>query len=81
MRLASSNPLTVAPNIDAFYYSTVYENGTGEFYGVHDLAPSHEFYIANYTGDFVVPIHTRSHQGFEHLFPGFPTAEFNVTLN
>lgn len=28
--VASSNPLTTAPDIDAFYYAKVWEDGTGE---------------------------------------------------
>ncbi|GEM_PF-6896523 len=82
MALASPNPLTPSPDIDAFYYAKVYKTGIGEFYGVHDQAPSHEFYIIDYPSySNVRTIHLYPHQGFTYLFPWTAKAEFNVTIN
>ena len=80
MGLASGNPLTTAPDIDAFYYAKVFQDGRGEFYGVHDKAPSHEFYIATYPGDFYAPIHQHTHSGFEYLWPWTSKEEFEVNF-
>lgn len=78
--VASSNPLTAAPDIDAFYYAKVWKSGKGEFYGVHDQAPSHEFYIMNYPGDLDLPIHQAKHVDFEYLFPWTTKKEWQVNV-
>lgn len=78
--VSSSIPLTAAPAIDAFHYSKVWENGRSEFYGVHDQAPSHEFYIIAYPGDFSLPIHQSNHLGFEYLLPVMPKKEWQNNI-
>ncbi|TFD93143.1 DUF3238 domain-containing protein [Jeotgalibacillus sp. R-1-5s-1] len=80
MGLSSGIPLTTAPAIDAFYYAKVFEDGRGEYYGVHDKAPSHEFYIVTYPGGFYAPIHQATHKGFNNLFPHTAKEEFEVNF-
>ncbi len=80
MGLASSNPLTTAPDIDVFYYAKVFKDGRGEFYGVHDKAPSHEFYISVYPGDFYAPIHQHTHSGFDYLWPWTSKEVFEINF-
>lgn len=94
MFMASQNPLLegweypLTPDIDAFYYAKVFQDGRGEFYGVHDQAPSHEFYFVLYWGagsDFweedIVEVHTQEHVDFEYLFPFMPKTEFDITVS
>lgn len=46
MQTAASNPLeSLAPNIDALNYVIVLRNGSGATAGIHDQAPSYEFYM------------------------------------
>jgi len=61
-------------------FSTDQKHGNGEFYGVHDKAPFHEFYIAVFPGDFYGPIHRHGHEGFNYLWPGTPKEEFQVNF-
>ncbi|MFC4077550.1 DUF3238 domain-containing protein [Salinithrix halophila] len=76
----SAHPLIFkAPTIDVFYYAKVYKNKLIT-YGVHDFAPSHEFYLMNYPGDFVVPIHRTKHRGFLYLWFFTPKAEFYASF-
>ncbi|SFS47310.1 DUF3238 domain-containing protein [Marininema halotolerans] len=80
MFLASSNPLVLAPDIDAFYYAKVHKNGDGEYYGVHDQAPSHEFYMGIDASEFSYPIHQQEHQGFNYLWALWPRTEWQVSV-
>lgn len=81
MFLASSNPLVLSPDIDAFYYAKLYNSSySAEFYGVHDQAPSHELYLMDYPGSFGIDIHTQEHQGFDYLWPWTTKTEFNVSF-
>jgi len=77
--VASSNPLTPSPNIDGFYYAKVWLGGKGEFYGVHDQAPSHEIYIKY--GNKTVAIHQAEHLGFDYLFPWTTKNEWEVNVH
>ncbi|PTM57612.1 DUF3238 domain-containing protein [Desmospora activa] len=89
MFMASGNPLLpLAPDIDAFYYAKVFQDGRGEFYGVHDQAPSHEFYFVLYWGggggfweEDIIEVHTQEHVDFFMLFPFTPKTEFNVNVS
>lgn len=77
--VSSSNPLIPAPAIDAFYYAKVWFSGKGEFYGVHDQAPSHEFYLRYGRRD--VTIHQADHIDFMYLFPHYPKLEWQVNID
>jgi hypothetical protein len=83
MFLASNIPLIpIAPDIDAFYYAKVYKDGKSEFYGVHDRAPSHEFYMMFYPGDgdMVVPIIQHPHVDFNELWPVGTKTEWKLNI-
>ncbi|SDX27107.1 Protein of unknown function [Marininema mesophilum] len=86
MTVASSNPLLTwdglspSPNIDAFYTAKVYNNWDGDFYGAHDQAPSHEFYIFAYPSDSGLPLHKQRLKAFSYLFPNYPDTEWKVSV-
>ncbi|TCP66498.1 hypothetical protein [Baia soyae] len=77
LKIADRN---VAPDIDAFYYTKVYSDWKGQFYGVHDKAPSHEFYMYEHPGDIGFDIMLSEHTDFNALFPLAKKHEWKYNL-
>lgn len=67
------------PAIDAFYYAKIWYDGRGEFYGVHDQAPSHEVYL-KYGGTWIT-VHQSEHVDFDYLFPIATKNEWQVYID
>ncbi|WP_175987037.1 hypothetical protein [Bacillus sp. Marseille-Q1617] len=71
------------PNITYYYDATLTSSPSLSINGSHDKAPSHEFYMAVYASDVMVPLEkymVDSEWDFIMLAPGMPQEYFNISM-
>jgi hypothetical protein len=74
---------SIYPNINYYYEATLTSSPSLSISGAHDKAPSHEFYMATYASDDMVPLHlfsVDSEWDFAYLAPGTPQEYFSVSM-